>query len=100
MYLYFYGVGGGGGGTEIIACRGVGIDCISCICTCICGGVGHVSISPITKLIFKHCLPVLPLTLLAAAPPLFIIPQVRLLFAKFLHTALYVLLFKILSFKE
>ena len=59
-------------------------------------GRGHspplVSISShlkITKLIFKHCLPVLPLMLLTAAPlflkyPKFASPP----FAKFLHTAL------------
>ena len=44
----------------------------------------------ITKLIFKHCLPVLPLTLLAAAPPLFFkYPKFDPLppFAKCLHTA-------------
>ena len=43
----------------------------------------------ITKLIFKHCFPVFPLMLLAAAhPPLFEIPQVCNPVGKFLHTVL------------
>ena len=42
-----------------------------------------------TKLILQHCLPMLPLTLLAATPPSFLnSPSSPSHFAKFLHTAL------------